>query len=60
MTTGSLLVEIVDFDANKEKLTVLWTAYMAGLISGNNSFNMTLATNAIKQAFVQSPYIKAK
>ena len=60
MTTGSLIIEMVNLTAKTDsKLPVLWTAYMAGLISGSNSINMTLATNAIKQAFAQSTYLKA-
>lgn len=59
-SVGSLLVEMVNLKATSDsKLPVIWTAYMAGLLSGSNDFNMQLATQAIKQAFTQSPYIKA-
>jgi hypothetical protein len=32
---------------------------MSGLISGSDKFDLQLSLNAVNQAFVQSPYIKA-
>lgn len=62
-SVGSLLVEMVNPKVPLPKITdaklpVLWTAYMAGLITGSNKVDMQLAVRAIDQAFVQSPYIK--
>lgn len=62
-SVGSLLGELVDLQApaasaSNSKLTVLWTAYMSGLLSGSSKFDTQLAIRAIEQAFVQSPYIK--
>jgi len=60
---GSLLAEMVDLDTavavdESSKLSVIWTAYMSGLLSGSSNFNNQLAVSAIDQAFAQSPYIK--
>lgn len=62
-SVGSLLTEMVDLTkeptpGSKEKLPVVWTAYMSGLLSGNSQFNMQLSIRAIEQAFAQSSYIK--
>lgn len=62
-SVGSLLTEMVDLTKTpnpgaKEKLPVVWTAYMSGLLSGNSQFNMQLTVRAIEQAFAQSSYIK--
>lgn len=62
-SVGSLLTEMVDLTNTptpgaKEKLPVVWTAYMSGLLSGNSQFNMQLTVRAIEQAFAQSSYIK--
>jgi len=60
--TGSLLAEIVDLKAKTPKatnsLSVLWTAYMTGLISGSNNIDTQLSIRAVNQAFTQSSYIK--
>ena len=40
------------------KLPVVWTAYMAGLLSGSDKIDTQLSIRAIDQAFVQSPYIR--
>ena len=59
-SVGSLLTELVNLDAQptSQKLPVVWTAYMSGLLSGSNKFDTQLAVRAVEQAFVQSPYIK--
>ncbi len=59
---GSLLAQIVDLKnvptGSNTNLTVLWTAYMAGLMSGSNNIDMQRAVTAVNQSFVQSPYIQ--
>ena len=58
---GSMLAELVNLSAptgQKEKLPVLWSAYMTGLLSGSYRFNTQLAITAVNQAYVQSPYLK--
>ena len=42
----------------KEKLTVVWNAYISGLLGGSGSLNVNRTTTAINQAFTQSPYLK--
>jgi len=63
-SVGSLLTEIVGLKEGKtredQKLPMLWTAYMTGLISGSDKVNTQLSVNAINQAFVQSAYITNK
>lgn len=63
-SVGSLLTEIVGLKEGKvrddQKLPVLWTAYMTGLISGSDKVNTQLSVNAINQAFAQSTYITNK
>lgn len=66
-TTGSILSEIVDLrtasaavaGSSSDKLTVIWNAYMTGLLTGSNQVNMNRAVEAINQSFTQSPYIKS-
>lgn len=59
---GSLLTEIASLKDGKtrtdNKLPVLWTAYMTGLLSGSDKVNTELSVRAIDQAFAQSAYIK--
>lgn len=61
-SVGSLLVEMVDLmeptPTADNKLPIVWTAYMSGLLSGSEKVDILLATRALEQAFVQSPYIK--
>lgn len=61
---GALLSEIVNLKGAKtrtdEKLPVLWTAYMTGLLSGSDKINTLLSVQAVDQAFAQSPYITTK
>ena len=42
----------------KKKLTVVWNAYISGLLGGSGSLNVNRTTTAINQAFTQSPYLK--
>lgn len=58
-STGSLLTDMVNLKApegQKEKLPVVWNAYISGLVGG--SLNINRAITAINQAFIQSPYLK--
>src|SRR5579864_3647964 len=60
--TGSLVVELVDLknvDKPGDKLDVIWTNWNGGAL-GSSATNLQNALNAINQAFVQSPYIKAQ
>ena len=61
-SVGSLLAEMVDLKSPTKtadaKLPVIWTSYMAGLLSGSNKIDTQLSIRAIDQAFVQSPYIR--
>lgn len=61
-STGSFLTELLNLEAPQgqtEKLPVLWTAYMSGLLSGSTSVNVNLAVQAVNQAFTQSTYLQA-
>lgn len=58
-STGSIIGELVNTNAlyEENKLTIIWNAYICGLLNGNNlSYSRTMA--AINQAFEQSPYLK--
>lgn len=60
-TIGSLIIEIValeDANAATKKIPVIWTAYMAGILS-SNQMNLNRTVAGIYQAFEQSPYILA-
>ena len=59
-STGSFITELLNLDApqgEKEKLPVLWTSYMSGLLSGSTSFNTKMAVEGVNQAFTQSAYL---
>lgn len=60
-SVGSLLTEIVGLQEGRsrqdQKLPVLWTGYMTGLLSSSNTVNTQLSVSAINQAFEQSPYL---
>lgn len=61
-STGSLLADMINLknapEGQKEKLTVVWNAYISGLLGGSGSLNVNRTTTAINQAFTQSPYLK--
>ncbi len=60
-TIGSLIAEIValkDANPSTKKIPVIWTAYMAGILS-SNQININRTLTGIYQAFEQSPYINA-
>ena len=55
-TTGTLVMTLVADGDNYVDPTQVWTSAANGLLSG--SVNMTRVSNAIDQAFEQSPYLK--
>jgi hypothetical protein len=57
-TTGTLVMGLVASGAEYAEPTNMWTAAINGLMSG--SYNVTRVTNAIDQAFEQSPYLNTK
>ena len=59
-STGSYLTELLNLNApqgEREKLPVLWTAYMTGILSDSATSNLNRALDGITQAFTQSPYL---
>ena len=59
-TTGSFITELLNLTApqgQNEKLPILWTAYMSGMLSNSTSVNINLSVQAVDQAFAQSPYL---
>ena len=61
-STNSFISESVNLNAPegpKEKIPVLWTSYMTGLVY-SNSMNKALAVKGVNQAFAQSPYLTNK
>lgn len=62
-STGSYLSELINLNApqgEKEKLPILWSSYMTGLLSGSTQTNVQLAIEGVNQAFTQSPYLTNK
>jgi hypothetical protein len=62
-STGSFLTELLNLEApqgQSEKLPILWSAYMSGMLSGSTDVNVELATKAVSQAFSQSTYLTNK
>ena len=62
-STGSFLAELLNLDApqgQSEKLPVLWTSYMSGLLYSSTSVNTKLAVEGVNQAFAQSAYLTNK
>jgi hypothetical protein len=58
-TTGMANIELVDLkypDSNNEKLYLRWNAFIRGLLTGDHS-NVQI-TNAVDQAFIQTPQLK--
>jgi hypothetical protein len=43
-----------------EKLPILWSAYMSGMLSGSTEVNVELAAQAVSQSFTQSAYLTNK
>jgi hypothetical protein len=62
-STGSFLTELLNLEApqgQSEKLPILWSAYMSGMLSSSTDVNVELATQAVSQAFTQSTYLTNK
>jgi len=62
-STGSFVTEMLNLEAvqgQSEKLPILWTAYMSGMLSGSTETNVGLAIQAVNQAFSQSTYLTNK
>lgn len=60
-STGSLLADLINLKApegSKEKLPVIWNAYISGLLGNSGSLNVNRTVTAVNQAFTQSPYLK--
>ena len=60
-SVGSLLAEMLNLKAQegeRQKLPVIWDAYMSGLLYDYNKVNIQLTVNGVNQAFSQSPYLK--
>lgn len=61
-TAGSMLIEMVDLDADTEnggkKLPVVWDSYIGGLLTSSEEVNLQRTLAAVEQAFDQSPYLK--
>ncbi|WP_418993017.1 DUF4136 domain-containing protein [Alistipes sp.] len=60
-TAGSLLLEMIDLEADQEtgkKLPVIWDSFIGGLLTSNEELNLQRTLEGVKQAFVQSPYLK--
>ncbi len=58
-STGSIIGELVSTTPSvieRDKLPVIWNAYICGLLNGN-SLSLSRTLNAIDQAFTQSPYL---
>lgn len=60
VTTGNLIVDMVDLKnaAPKQKIVVIWNAFVGGSLSTTTSVNIQLSVDAINQAFKQSAYIQ--
>lgn len=59
-TAGSLLVEMVNLDADQEsgkKLPIVWDSFIGGLLTSNAEVNQQRTLDAVNQAFEQSPYL---
>lgn len=58
-STGSIIGELVDIKSrilSTDKFTVVWNAYICGLLNGN-SLSMSKTIEGIDQAFTQSGYL---
>jgi hypothetical protein len=61
LTTGNVIVDMVDLKnaTPKQKLEVIWNAWVGGNLSTTTSVNVQLTVDAINQAFKQSAYIQS-
>ncbi|HTE23316.1 DUF4136 domain-containing protein [Flavitalea sp.] len=62
ITSGNVIVDIVDLKSAvpKQKLVVIWNAFIGGGLATSTTVNIDMAIDAIDQAFVQSKYIQSK
>jgi uncharacterized protein DUF4136 len=58
-TTGTLFLTMMDPDriATGDKIPIVWTGVLNGVISGSANSNLQSALNGIHQAFLQSSYL---
>lgn len=59
-STGSFITELLNLnvpEGKREKLPVVWSGYMTGVLSDSSVFNAQLAVRGVNQAFCQSPYL---
>ncbi len=58
-TTGTLIIEMSNPNAPpvNNRFPMVWSSSLNGLLSGNNANDQARITNAINQAFSQSPYL---
>ena len=62
-STGSFISELLNLNAvqgSGEKLPILWTGFLSGLLSNSSSVNTQLAVQGVDQAFAQSAYLTNK
>lgn len=60
-STSSLLTDMIDLHSPQgrdQKLDIVWNAYMTGLLSRSDQYNVDRSIRAIGQAFTQSAYIR--
>ncbi len=59
-TTGTLLIDMLPQDQQDgdEEIELVWNAGMNGLVRSSESASRSAITNAINQAFEQSPYLR--
>lgn len=59
-STGSFIAEMLNLnvpEGKAEKLPVVWSSYMTGLLSGFSDANTRLAVRGVNQSFAQSAYL---
>lgn len=59
-TSGSLLIEMVNLegaDQTTRQLPIVWDSFIGGLLTSSSEINLRRTTDAVKQAFEQSPYL---
>ena len=59
-TTNALIADMVDLTAGEQdgKLKIVWSCYIGGPASASINYDVKRMTNAVNQAFAQSPYLK--
>ena len=58
-TTNALIADMVDLTAGEQngKLKIVWSCYIGGPASASINYDVKRMTNAVNQAFAQSPYL---